>query len=92
MQPPERKMFRQYFGIDGIKRHFILENNGESAEPRELPPFGVPQGGAPSAIMWSMYINDLNDHLPDKCELLLFADDAALVVKGRCVGYTMESV
>ena len=59
-------------------RHFIVELNGQKSSPRPLPPAGVPQGGAPSAIFWSYYINDLPDYFSDDFKVNIFADDVAI--------------
>ena len=66
-------------------RQFKLILNGEVSLNRVLPKFGVPQGGAPSAIFWSFYINSLQHYIIKGARLILFADDSAITISAKTV-------
>jgi len=75
----EMKWFTEYLR----DREFELEHKGQTATRKKLPKnTGTPQGGAPSAILWSFYINDMHYVMLDNTFLLLFADDVQLIIRG----------
>lgn len=62
-------------------RQFRVAIDGEISDSL-LIPAGVPQGSLLGPILYSIYTSDV-PQLPDGCYLSLFADDTALMVKGR---------
>ena len=52
---------------------------------------GLPQGTVLSAILFSMFINDVKSVFR-KCKINLFADDTAIYVTGKDVGELVETM
>ena len=67
--------FKSYLG--GRKQ--IVIANGVSSEPQTVK-CGVPQGSILGPLLFLCYVNDMPISL--KCNLLLYADDSALMVSG----------
>ena len=44
---------------------------------------GVPQGTVLGPLLFNLYVNDLQKHVPSNCQLVQFADDACLYVCGQ---------
>ena len=63
-------------------RNQKTEINGIFSDPR-LVPCGVPQGSILGSLLFLLYINDMEAAV--SCQLILYADDSALLVSGKDV-------
>ena len=67
-------------------RKQVVSVNGTISESASIT-CGVPQGSILGPLLFLVYINDMKTSV--KCKLLLYADDAALIVSGKHV-HTIE--
>ena len=63
-------------------RNQKTEINGIFSDPRVVP-CGVPQGSILGPLLFLLYINDMEAAV--SCQLILYADDSALLVSGKDV-------
>lgn len=71
-------------------RQFRVALSGELSDSLQIPA-GVPQGSLLGPILYSIYTSDV-PQLPDGCYLSLFADDTAIMVKGRNTRTTVKKL
>ena len=64
--------------------------NGNLSEQRQMSS-GVPQGSILGPLLFICYINDLPSYLND-CSVFIYADDTALLVKGKDVDVIQETL
>lgn len=73
------KFFHSY--LSSRKQRVLI--NGFLSDVKEIT-CGVPQGSVIGPILFSLYINDLPKALSSS-QIIMYADDAALVVSGTCL-------
>ena len=66
-----------------------IDINGKFSKPR-MEPCGVPQGSILGQLLFLIYVNDMESAV--KCELILYADDSALLVCGKDVKVIQETL
>ena len=70
-------------------RNQKIEINGIFSDPRGVP-CGVPQGFILGPLLFLLYINDMEAAV--SCQLILYADDSALLVSGKDVNKIEEQL
>ena len=63
-----------------IQQISIYRHNGHLTDGREVT-CGVPQGSILGRLLFSVYLNDMESAVD--CDLLLYADDSALLIRGK---------
>jgi hypothetical protein len=68
-------------------RYQVVDINGTLSSPCKIT-CGVPQGSILGPLLFLVYVNDMESAVG--CKLLLYADDSALMVSNRDVGFIQE--
>ena len=62
----------------------IINNKAEifQSKCKEVK-YGVPQGSVLGPLFFTLYINDLPKYIADEADIVMFADDCALVIPDK---------
>jgi hypothetical protein len=82
----------EHYGIRGSEIRFfasylsqrqqITEINGARSKMGKVK-HGVPQGSILGPLLFLIYINDLPNSVRGKCDVIMYADDTSLLIKGN---------
>jgi hypothetical protein len=75
------KLIKSY--LEGRYQRVILNNNSpDSCSNWAEIKHGVPQGSIVGPLLFLIYINDLPKTINDNVEIVLFVDDASIIITG----------
>ena len=66
-----------------------MSNNTQS--DKDILSIGVPQGSILGPLLFTIYINDLPEHLKH-CDVTLFADDTVLYVSSKSIHFLQSAL